>query len=91
MCNPKPNFSDILFPMQVSLGNVKGLVIVLGLNFGEITGEKARWELHKDVACCFEQILEAAAYKTAVVRPLTSHLTNHPSKMNKTCFALLEE
>ena len=31
-------------------------------------------ELHKNAACCFEQILEA------VVRPLTFHLTNHPSK-----------
>ena len=35
-------------------------------------------ELHK---CCLEQTLE-----TAVVRPLTSHLTNHPSKTNKTCW-----
>ena len=30
-------------------------------------GEKARWELHKNATCCFEQILEAASYKTAVV------------------------
>ena len=30
--------------------------------------EKAKWELHKDTAsCCFEQILEAVPYKTAVV------------------------
>ena len=34
--------------------------------------EKARWELHKDAVCCFEQILEAAPHKTAIVRPLTS-------------------
>ena len=25
------------------------------------------WELHKDAACCFEQILEATPYKIAVV------------------------
>ena len=28
----------------------------------------------------FAPILEAVSYKTAAVRPLTSHLTNHPSK-----------
>ena len=39
-------------------------------------------KLHKDAACCFEQILEAAPYKTAV-QPLTSHLTNHSSKTKK--------
>ena len=27
-------------------------------------GEKARWRLHKDVTCCFEQILEGAPQKT---------------------------
>ena len=32
----------------------------------------------------FEQILEATPYKTAAVWPLTSHLMNHPSKINKT-------
>ena len=54
------------------------------LDANEMRGEKARWELHKDAACCFEQILEAAPYKTAVVQPLASHLKNHPSNMNKT-------
>ena len=32
--------------------------------------------------CCFEQILEATFL--AAVWPLTTHLKNHPSKMNKT-------
>ena len=45
--------------------------------------KKARWKLHKDAACCFEQILEAAPYKTAAVQPFTSHLTNDPSKTSK--------
>ena len=39
----------------------------------ECLGEKARWELHKDTAYCFEQILEKASYKSAV-QPLTSIL-----------------
>ena len=52
--------------------------------FNKIHGEKARWELHKDTMCCFEQNLEAMTHRTAAVKPLTSHLTNHPSKTNKT-------
>ena len=32
-------------------------------------------------ACCFEQTLEAAPHKSAVVRALTANLTNHPCKM----------
>ena len=39
--------------------------------------------------CCFDQILEVAHHKTTVVWPLTSHHTNHPSKMNKSCWTLL--
>ena len=51
--------------------------------------KNARWELHKNVACCFEQILEATPEKTASVWPLVSYLTNHPSKTNKISWALL--
>ena len=29
------------------------------LDFNEMPCEKARCELHKDAACCFEQILKA--------------------------------
>ena len=50
------------------------------------TREKSWWELHKDVACSFEKTPKAAPNKTVAVRPLTSHLTNYPNKMNKTCW-----
>ena len=56
-----------------------------------IIGEKARWELHNDVACCFKLILETAPHKTAAIWPLASNLTNHPSKMKKTCQTMLEK
>ena len=39
----------------------------------------------------FEQILEAVFFKTGAIRPLTSNLANHPSKMSKTRWALLEK
>ena len=48
--------------------------VSLHLDYNETQGEKARWELHNDAACCFQQILEAAPCKTAIGRPLTSHL-----------------
>ena len=34
----------------------------------------------RDAIYCLEQILEATPYKTTVVRPLASYLTNHSSK-----------
>ena len=54
-------------------------------------GKKARWNLYNDAACCSEQILEPAPHKTTAVQPLTSHLINHPSQMNKICWPLLEK
>ena len=48
-------------------------------------GEKVWWDLHKNAKSYFQQFFEA----TTAVWSLTSHLTNHPSKMNKTCGALL--
>ena len=52
--------------------------------------EKARRELHKKAKSYIEQILEATPHETAE-RPLTSHLKNHPSKMNKTYKIILEK
>ena len=46
--------------------------------------KKLHFDLYKDTLCCFEQILEASPLKTAAVRLLSSHLTNHSIKINKT-------
>ena len=61
------------------------------MDFNQTFGEKARWELHKDTVCCFEQILEESPHKTVTVQSLISLLTNCPSNKNKTYFALLEK
>ena len=53
------------------------------LDRNETLEEKGSWELHKNSICGFEQILLTAPNKTAVVRPLTSHLINHPRKAGK--------
>ena len=42
--------------------------------------EKKAWlQLHKNAASNIEQVLEAAPYKAAAVRPLTTHHENYPS------------
>ena len=41
--------------------------------------EKAWRQLHKNAASNIEQVLEAASYKAAAVRPPTIHHENYPS------------
>ena len=47
------------------------------------------WIHHMDANKIYGQ--KATSQKTAVVWPLTSYLTNHLSKMNMTCWALLRK
>ena len=61
------------------------------MNADKMHREKTSWELHNNATSYFEQILEATPHETTVVRPLTSHLKNHSSKINKICRALLEK
>ena len=51
----------------------------------------ASQELHKNVACCLEQVLEAAPHKTAALWPFASYLAKNCSKTEKTYLALLEK
>ena len=57
----------------------------------KIQQEKTGWKLHKNAVCYLEQILEVTLHKTATVWPTASYLTNHSSKMNKSCGILLEK
>ena len=61
------------------------------LELNETLRKKARWEILKNAAYCFVQILEATTHKTVAVQPLAAHLISHPSKKNKICRALLEK
>ena len=54
-------------------------------------GEKAWQQLHKNVASCIEQVLEATPDKTAAVQLPTTHHENYQSKMNQICGTLLEK
>ena len=54
-------------------------------------GEKARWELRKNATSYFERIPKATPHITTSIRPLTSHLKNHPSKTNQTRGTMLEK
>ena len=42
-------------------------------------GEKAWRQLYKNAASNIEQVLRAAPYKVAAVRPLNTHHENYPS------------
>ena len=48
-------------------------------------------ELDKKAMSYFKQILETTPHKKTAVLPLTSHLKDHSSKMNKTCGTLLKK
>ena len=60
-----------------SCSHVSTTVWLYHLNFNETPEEKARWELHKALACYFEPILEVTPFKTAAVQLFTTHLINH--------------
>ena len=57
----------------------------------ELHEEQARRELLENTTSCFDQIQVATTHKIAAVQPPTSHLTNHPSKMNKTLGIILKD
>ena len=63
------------FPTSSRVGTI---IRLHHLDFNETLEEKAWWELHKDAVSYFDKIQESAPYKTATVRPLTSHIINHP-------------
>ena len=49
------------------------------MNANRAAEEKAWRQLHKNTASNIEQVLEAAPYKTAAVRPPTTHHKNYPN------------
>ena len=49
------------------------------LDANKTAGEKARQQLHKNVASNIEQILEATPHKAPTIQPPTSHHENYPS------------
>ena len=66
--------------------SVSTIVLVYHVDSNEMPGVKAGLELYTCVVFYFEQIMESTA-----IRPLASHLINHPSKTNEVCRALLEK
>ena len=65
-------------------------MVLLLLLFGSTTWvlkkyqEKSRYELDNNATCCFKKILKVTPHKTAAIRTLASHRTNHQSKRNET-------
>ena len=84
------NYFTLLYKMGIleSFSLFSTTVWLHHLDASEMIGEKAKWKLLKNDFFCFEQILEAVLYNTLDVWLLTSHFTNHPRKVNKTCSTL---
>ena len=78
----KSDLFDIIIKTGILSGysHVSTIVWQHHLVFNEAF-EKKKWELHKYVERCFEQVLEAAHHKIIAVRPLAFNLTN--KKKNK--------
>ena len=74
-----------------SYGCVSTTVGMHHLDSNKMLREKVKEGIQKNAMCCLEQILEATPLKTAVVPPLSLHLINHSSKMNKTCWRSKDE
>ena len=53
--------------------------------------DKAKRQIHKKTTSYAEQILEVTPNETTAIQPLTTHLKNHWSQLNKTYEALLEK
>ena len=72
-----------------SCGHVRSKVPMHHMNVNKKHREKARWELHEDVRCCFDKIQQATTNKPAGEQPLTYHLKIQSGNTNKTCEKLL--
>ena len=57
----------------------------------ETNREKAWRQLHNSAASNTVQVLEAAPYKAAAIRPPTTHHENYPSETNQICGTFLEK
>ena len=79
----KSYFSDWIKREFFQAVNVSTTVWPNDLDSNETFGENAREEQLKDVAWCFEHILEAGLHKTIVVWPLTDRYTRDLNKTNE--------
>ena len=49
------------------------------LDANKTAGEKATWQLHKNVASNIEHVLAATPHKVPTIQPPNSHHENYPS------------
>ena len=66
------------------------VILLNHFDFNEVFEGKAKWELHKNAAYWFEQILEATFYMGAFLRPVNSNFIT--SKMSgETCWVQIQK
>ena len=49
------------------------------MDANKMTGEEARWQLHKNAVSNLEQVLAATPHKTPTIQPPASYHENYPS------------
>ena len=64
-----------------SIGSVTTTVWMHHMDTNKTHIEITRWELYQKATSYFEKMREGKPHKTAVVRPLSSYLKTHPSKI----------
>ena len=79
------SYGNLIYTIKMRLflscSCVNNTVWMHHMNANKTHGEKAKWELYKNVTCCFEQIKKTTPHKTATAYP---HLPPNPnSKTNK--------
>ena len=52
-----------------------------------IEKKKTKWKLHKDAVCYFEKNPGSSTQRNNSCKAISPHLTNHPSKTNKSCWS----
>ena len=87
----KSDLYDKKWDFLTSSSRINTHLCINDIDAKETLRENARWELHKNDSSYIKQILETTPHNTRAVRPFTSSLWNHPSKVNKTCETLLEK
>ena len=75
----KSDLTDKMKQFLPGSGHVNTAVWMHYLDANKMTGEEARWQLHKNVVNNIEQVLVATPHKAPTIRPPASHHENYPS------------
>ena len=74
----KNKYLDLARKLKKKKGRINTTIWMHHMDANSAYGEKAWRQLYKNAASGMEEVLEVTPYKTADVRPPTTHHENHP-------------